>query len=73
MPVPRFSSTYLRLMPISKDQFNNIVEDGEENLPDLSPDTTQGKIYRFLLENRDKAFTLCHEAKASNHCSAVSG
>jgi hypothetical protein len=41
-------------MPIPKDDFKSI--DGNESLPDLSPDTTQGKIYRYLLENSDKAF-----------------
>jgi DNA-binding transcriptional MocR family regulator len=41
-------------MPISKDEFRTI-EDGEGR-PDLSPDTTQGRIYRFLLANADRAF-----------------
>lgn len=42
-------------MPISKDTFESINEEGE-SYPDLSSDTTQGKIYRFLLANSDKAF-----------------
>jgi len=42
------------MMPIPKEEFESIEDD--ESLPDLSPDTTQGKIYRFLLENDDKAF-----------------
>ena len=41
-------------MPISKDEFRTI-DDGSQ-LPDLSPDTTQGVVYRFLLEHADKAF-----------------
>lgn len=42
-------------MPISKDEFRSIDESGPE-LPDLAPDTTQGVVYRFLLENADRAF-----------------
>lgn len=42
-------------MPISRDEFQSLDEDGEP-LPDLSPDTTQGRVYRFLLENADQAF-----------------
>ena len=42
-------------MPISKDEFRSIDEDGP-SLPDLAPDTTQGAIYRFLLEHADQAF-----------------
>jgi len=42
-------------MPISKDEFRSIDEDGRA-LPDLSVDTTQGTVYRFLLENADQAF-----------------
>jgi len=42
-------------MPISKDEFRSIGEDGP-SLLDLAPDTTQGAIYRFLLENADQAF-----------------
>ena len=42
-------------MPISKDEFQTIDEDGP-SLPDLAPDTTQGKVYRFLLKNADQAF-----------------
>ncbi|NGM71451.1 TrmB family transcriptional regulator [Natronolimnobius sp. AArcel1] len=41
-------------MPISKDKFQTIDEDGPTL--DLAPDTTQGKVYQFLLENADKAF-----------------
>ena len=42
-------------MPISKDEFRSIDEDGS-SLPDLAPDTTQGTVYRFLLENANQAF-----------------
>lgn len=42
-------------MPISKDEFQTIDEAGS-SLPDLAPDTTQGKLYRFLLEHADQAF-----------------
>lgn len=42
-------------MPISKDEFRSIDENGR-SLPDLSPDTTQGTVYRFLLAHADKAF-----------------
>ncbi|WP_209452254.1 helix-turn-helix transcriptional regulator [Halosimplex halophilum] len=42
-------------MPISKDEFRSIDEDGP-SLPDLAPDTTQGAVYRFLLEHADQAF-----------------
>lgn len=41
-------------MPISKDEFQTIDEDS--SLPDLAPDTTQGAVYRFLLEHADQAF-----------------
>lgn len=41
-------------MPISKDEFQTIGEDS--SVLDLSTETTQGKIYRFLLSNADKAF-----------------
>jgi DNA-binding MarR family transcriptional regulator len=41
-------------MPISKDEFQTIDEDGPTL--DLAPDTTQGKVYQFLLENAEKAF-----------------
>ena len=41
-------------MPITKDEFHSI-EDGDD-LPDLRLETTQGKIYHFLLNNADKAF-----------------
>lgn len=44
-------------MPISKDEFQTIDENGTgTSVPDLSPETTQGKVYRFLLSNADKAF-----------------
>lgn len=41
-------------MPISEDEFRTI----DEGAPIIDPksETTQGKIYRFLLENVDKAF-----------------
>ncbi len=42
-------------MPISKDKFQTIDEDGP-SLPDLSPDTTQGAVYRFLVDHADQAF-----------------
>jgi len=42
-------------MPISKDKFQSIDEDGP-SLPDLSPDTTQGTVYRFLVAHADQAF-----------------
>lgn len=42
-------------MPISRDEFRSIDEDGPA-LPDLSPETTQGTVYRFLLEHADRAF-----------------
>jgi len=42
-------------MPISRDEFRSIDEDGQA-LPDLSVDTTQGAVYRFLLEHADQAF-----------------
>ena len=42
-------------MPISKDEFQRIGDD-EPPRPDLSPETTQGSIYRFLLSNADRAF-----------------
>ena len=42
-------------MPISKDEFQRIGEE-ESPRPDLSPETTQGTIYRFLLANTDRAF-----------------
>jgi DNA-binding transcriptional MocR family regulator len=42
-------------MPISKDEFRSIDEDGP-SLPDLAPDTTQGAVYRFLLEHAHQAF-----------------
>lgn len=42
-------------MPISKDEFRSIDED-RASLPDLGPDTTQGAVYRFLLEYADQAF-----------------
>jgi hypothetical protein len=42
-------------MPISKDEFQTIDGEGP-SLPDLAPGTTQGKVYRFLLEHADQAF-----------------
>ena len=42
-------------MPISKDEFHGI-DDDDPPRPDLSPETTQGAIYRFLLANADRAF-----------------
>jgi len=42
-------------MPISKDEFHGI-DDNDPPRPDLSPETTQGVIYRFLLANADRAF-----------------
>jgi len=42
-------------MPISKDEFRSIDEEGP-SLPDLAPDTTQGAVYLFLLEHADQAF-----------------
>ncbi len=42
-------------MPISRVEFRSIRGDGS-SLPDLAPDTTQGKVYRFLLEHADQAF-----------------
>ena len=57
--VPILSNTIrykiIHTMPISKDEFRSITED-DSTLPDLSPDTTQGTVYRFLLEHADKAF-----------------
>lgn len=41
-------------MPISKDEFARIDDDTPS--VDLTPDTTQGTIYRFLLANADSAF-----------------
>jgi hypothetical protein len=41
-------------MPISKDEFRSIDEDGP-SLHDLAPDTTQGGVYRFLLDHADQA------------------
>lgn len=42
-------------MPISQDEFRTIDPDGPTGL-DLSPDTTQGSVFRFLLSNADRAF-----------------
>lgn len=41
-------------MPISEDEFRTI--DADSPAIDLASDTTQGKIYRFLLENAARAF-----------------
>ncbi len=51
----RFSYKPILKMPTSKDEFRLIDEDGP-SLPDLAPDTTQGAVYRFLLEHADQAF-----------------
>ena len=50
-----FSYKPILKMPISKDEFRSINEDGA-SLPDLAPDTTQGAVYRFLLGHADQAF-----------------
>jgi len=42
-------------VPISKDEFRSIDEDGL-SLPGLAPDTTQSTVYRFLLKHADQAF-----------------
>ena len=42
-------------MPISKDEFQSI-DGSDASLPDLASDTTQGTVYRFLLEHADQAF-----------------
>lgn len=42
-------------MPITRDEFDRI-DDEDGPGPDLSSDTTQGRIYRFLLRNAEKAF-----------------
>lgn len=42
-------------MPITRDEFDRI-DDGDGPGLDLSRDTTQGRIYRFLLRNAEKAF-----------------
>lgn len=44
-------------MPIPKDEFQTIDGD-RDGLPmlDLSPGTTQGKLFRFLLKHADQAF-----------------
>ncbi len=41
-------------MPITEDEFRTI--DDDTPVVDLGADTTQGRIYRFLLENANKAF-----------------
>lgn len=41
-------------MPISRDEFRTIEDD--TRMVDLSPDTTQGAIYHFLLERAGEAF-----------------
>lgn len=43
------------IMPISQDEFRAIDTDGPTGL-DLSADTTQGKVFRFLLSNAERAF-----------------
>lgn len=42
-------------MPIPKEQFQTISAEGS-TLLDLSPETTQGTVYRFLLANAEQAF-----------------
>ncbi|WP_206425122.1 helix-turn-helix transcriptional regulator [Halosimplex salinum] len=42
-------------MPISRDEFQRVDEDGPP-VPDLSAETTQGTVYRFLVEHGDRAF-----------------
>lgn len=42
-------------MPISQDEFRAIDTEGRTRL-DLSADTTQGTVFRFLLANADRAF-----------------
>ncbi len=41
-------------MPITEDEFRTI--DDDTPVVDLGADTTQGRIYRFLLENANRAF-----------------
>lgn len=41
-------------MPISRTEFGELDESAAE--ADLSPETTQGRVYQFLLSNADKAF-----------------
>lgn len=43
-------------MPITRDEFDSIDDEAEGPGLDLSRDTTQGRIYRFLLRNAEKAF-----------------
>jgi DNA-binding transcriptional MocR family regulator len=44
-------------VPIPEDDFQTIDGDGDgQPMLDLSPDTTQGKLFRFLLEHADQAF-----------------
>ncbi|WP_338737904.1 hypothetical protein [Haloplanus salilacus] len=42
-------------MPISKDELHPI-DKGEPPHSGLAPDTTQGAVYRFLLEHANQAF-----------------
>jgi hypothetical protein len=42
-------------MAIPKDELKSLDADGP-SFPDLEPDTTQGMVYRFLLEHADQAF-----------------
>lgn len=42
-------------MPLARDEFRTIDEDGR-GLLDLSEDTTQGTVYRFLLKHSGLAF-----------------
>lgn len=43
-------------MPITSDEFHAIDDGNGPSMLDLTPDTTQGKLYRFLLQNADRAF-----------------
>lgn len=43
-------------IPITRDTFRKISDEEEHPRLDLSSDTTQGQIYRFLLNNADRAF-----------------
>lgn len=48
-------------MPISKDQFEEMSEDGDEP----APETNAGKILEFLRDRPDKAFTQSEIADAT--------
>ena len=49
------NAKYIHPVPIFKEESQSIDEDCP-SLPDLAPDTTQGKVYRFLLGHADQAF-----------------